>query len=76
MNRDDIQNALDRLRAQGEYYVKSDDVAEHIDEEITRGKRGHIGRIMNRLAEEGEDIELWGGDRRSMTWRIQGGKRT
>lgn len=72
MNKETIEDAIDRLEAQGKRFVSTQDVAEVVetDEEITQGKRGYIGRLMNEL----DNVEQWAKASKSMTYRIKDGE--
>lgn len=73
MDKQTVKDALDRLRAQGDQYIQTDDVAEILDEDISRGERGYIGRLINRLSEDGEPVEEWSESRGNKRWRLTGG---
>jgi len=65
MNKQEIQSAVEALAEQGELYIKTSDIADYLDRDLSTGKRGHIGRILNDL----ENTERWGKGK-NLTWRI------
>jgi len=67
-----ITAALDRLKAKGKTYFTSGDVLEEIDNvPNTTGKKKHVGRLINELKQEREDIELWNSGSKHNRWRLK-----
>lgn len=70
MNKQTVRDALDRLRAQGEVYIKADDVAKTVGkEDPTSGEKSHISSLLGQI----EGVEKWGRSR-SVTWQITDGE--
>lgn len=73
MDKQTVRDAIERLKEQGSCYVKTRDIAAVVDGDVTRGEKGHIGRILNRLADDRDDLELWTDNgNNSMTWYLKG----